>query len=41
VTVVYPDGSSENHLIDRLTVSLTPNGVMSAGTRGIQSTEEV
>lgn len=39
VEVVYPDGSSENHLIDQLTIGLTPEGGMTAATRGIQTEE--
>lgn len=40
VTVVYPDGSSEPQLIDRLSIGLTPEGGMSGSTRGIQTVEE-
>lgn len=39
VTVVYPDGTSEPQLIDRLSISLTPEGGMSGSTRGIQTVE--
>jgi hypothetical protein len=37
VTVTYPDGTSEAHLIDSLEIGLTPESGMMAATRGRQA----
>lgn len=41
ITVVYPDGQTENHLIDSIDVGLGASDGMSASTRTIQTPEEL
>ncbi len=40
VTVTHPDGTSELHLVDALTIPLSPDGVMTGETRAVDWTAE-
>ncbi len=40
ITVTHPDGTSELHLIDALTIPLAPGGVMTGETRAVDWTAE-